>query len=523
MSKRTDISQEIKKYLNGELDARAMHSLERRAQDDPFLMDALEGYEKAGTEQDIHLNELAQRLHQRTEKTERRIIPYRTMGIAASILLFLGIGSFWYLNRTPQQHEVTKTAAITPPTVKGPAPLDASSQKNGAADKAIDTSTKQSIRVATSIATNIRKHSKPAPSSETAFVPPVVAEPKTTQYANAANADKVIDTTKTTTSLDEMVVMDYSAQKKVGKTLKIGIPAADSLIKLPGTTITGVVKDNNGPLPGASVRINGTDIATLTDRQGGFTLTNAPDRTVLDFGYMGYRSKQVPVYKADSMIIAMQPNTSSLNEVMVTGFGTKKRTMVFGGGPAPKEVYLGKPVKGMIKDVGEPVPGATVRIKGTNKTTLTDAKGRFTLYGIADNTMLDVTAEGYLQNEVKVVKPDMQIIPIHPDGNSTADNAAQANDNNQMLPPRPSGGWDDFDDYLKQNAASPDGKAGTVKLTFTVNADNSLSDFKIIKGVSAQTDNAAIKLIWIGPTWFSRSDDQPETVTVSIKFKADKK
>jgi len=177
----------------------------------------------------------------------------------------------------------------------------------------------------------------------------------------------------------------------------------------------------------------------------------------------------------------------------------------------------------MIKDVGEPVPGATVRIKGTNKTTLTDAKGRFTLYGIADNTMLDVTAEGYLQNEVKVVKPDMQIIPIHPDGNSTADNAAQANDNNQALPPRPSGGWDDFNDYLKQNALSPDGKAGTVKLTFTVNADNSLSDFKIIKSVSAQMDNAAIKMIWIGPTWFSRSDDQPETVTVSIKFKADKK
>ena len=37
-----DISQ-IKKYLEGKLDARSRYELERRAQDDPFLMDALEG------------------------------------------------------------------------------------------------------------------------------------------------------------------------------------------------------------------------------------------------------------------------------------------------------------------------------------------------------------------------------------------------------------------------------------------------------------------------------------------------
>jgi len=46
VSKQTDISQQIRKYLNGELDARAMHQLEKEAQNDPFLMEALEGYEK---------------------------------------------------------------------------------------------------------------------------------------------------------------------------------------------------------------------------------------------------------------------------------------------------------------------------------------------------------------------------------------------------------------------------------------------------------------------------------------------
>ena len=47
MSREKDILQ-IRKYLNGELDAAAMHELERRALDDPFLADAIEGFEHAG-------------------------------------------------------------------------------------------------------------------------------------------------------------------------------------------------------------------------------------------------------------------------------------------------------------------------------------------------------------------------------------------------------------------------------------------------------------------------------------------
>ena len=47
MSKKNDILQ-IRKYLNGELNARAMHQLERRAQDDPFLMDAMKVMKRLG-------------------------------------------------------------------------------------------------------------------------------------------------------------------------------------------------------------------------------------------------------------------------------------------------------------------------------------------------------------------------------------------------------------------------------------------------------------------------------------------
>jgi len=48
--KETDILL-IRKYLNGELDARAMHELERRSLDDPFLMEAMQGYEQTEGDQ----------------------------------------------------------------------------------------------------------------------------------------------------------------------------------------------------------------------------------------------------------------------------------------------------------------------------------------------------------------------------------------------------------------------------------------------------------------------------------------
>jgi hypothetical protein len=499
VSKHTDISQEIKKYLNGELDAHAMHNLERRAQDDPFLMDALEGYEKSRPEHDSQLAELTQRLQQRTEKKERRTIPYRILGIAASILLFLSIGLFWYLNRSPRQIEIARSVVVNPPEQRMPVTPGKPSEK--AADT--PASSNQNARSADNY--TLKKTYRKKVASKGAFEnPPAIAS---IYEGPVVSADKITNTSKDTTPLNEMVVMEY-AQQKASKSPKTNTSIVDSLIKLPGKAITGVVNDKTGPLPGVSVRIKGTDIATLTDDQGRFSIPGANNRAVLELGYIGYQSQQVAVYKPDSMIIAMQPVSNALNEVTTAGFAAKRRTN--GGFIDLKAVDFGKPVKGMIKDAGEPVPGATVKVKGADKTTLTDAGGRFTLYNVPGNAELEVNAEDYQRKVAGLTKDNLQIISIHPD---------VAVPVNQELLARPSTGWTDLYGYLKQNAVSPDGKTGIVELSFTVNADNTLSDFKVIKSLGPQTNNAAIKLIWIGPTWYSRSDDKPSTVMVNVRFK----
>ncbi|MFD2872973.1 carboxypeptidase-like regulatory domain-containing protein [Mucilaginibacter ximonensis] len=100
---RNDISQ-INNYLKGKLDARAMYELERNTQDDPFLMDALDGFEIIGTDQSANLDELKTRLANRVvKKKERNVLLWRVLPIAACLLLL--IGGYW-LFETPTQQPI---------------------------------------------------------------------------------------------------------------------------------------------------------------------------------------------------------------------------------------------------------------------------------------------------------------------------------------------------------------------------------------------------------------------------------
>jgi hypothetical protein len=83
----------IRKYLNGELDARAMYELERRAQDDPYLMDVLMGMEMGNeTEDEDSLATIDQLLGQRVQKVQtKKMIPWKSWSIAASVVIGVSV------------------------------------------------------------------------------------------------------------------------------------------------------------------------------------------------------------------------------------------------------------------------------------------------------------------------------------------------------------------------------------------------------------------------------------------------
>ena len=82
----------------------------------------------------------------------------------------------------------------------------------------------------------------------------------------------------------------------------------------------------------------------------------------------------------------------------------------------------------------------------------------------------------------------------------------------------PQNGWSSFETYLKESAVSPDGKTGTVKVSFMVNNDGRCGGFKVETSLTKAADQKAIELIKNGPSWIGNTDGPPKETTISVEF-----
>ncbi len=94
--------------------------------------------------------------------------------------------------------------------------------------------------------------------------------------------------------------------------------------------ITGRVSDKNeAGIPGVSVKIKGTTMGTVTDLNGHFTITVSDETAILEFTYVGYTTKEVPVKgKSEIRIMLEEAAATDMEEVVVTAFGTQKKESV---------------------------------------------------------------------------------------------------------------------------------------------------------------------------------------------------
>ncbi len=91
-------------------------------------------------------------------------------------------------------------------------------------------------------------------------------------------------------------------------------------------TVTGTVSDENGiPLPGVNVQIEGTGTGTSTDINGKYAITLPDVNAVLIFSFIGYEPQKVPTQGKTVIDITLAPSMSSLEEVVVIGYGTQKK------------------------------------------------------------------------------------------------------------------------------------------------------------------------------------------------------
>src|SRR5690606_5105113 len=115
-------------------------------------------------------------------------------------------------------------------------------------------------------------------------------------------------------------------------------------------TVTGTVVDSLGEtLIGVSVKVKGTNSGTSTNNSGVFTL-NAPDEnSTLEVSYIGFVSQEIQINGRKKLDIIRKEKDSSLDEVVVVGYGTRK-----------KETLTGAISTVTASDIGRVHGGATV-------------------------------------------------------------------------------------------------------------------------------------------------------------------
>ena len=98
-----------------------------------------------------------------------------------------------------------------------------------------------------------------------------------------------------------------------------------------GKKVTGVVVDGTGePVIGANVVVKGTTNGTITDFDGNYTIEGVPADGILVFSYIGYLSQEIPVGNQSSIKVTLKEDTQTLDEVVVVGYGTMRKSDVTG-------------------------------------------------------------------------------------------------------------------------------------------------------------------------------------------------
>lgn len=324
---------------------REMHQIEKAALDDPFLADAMEGYQMmpaVNIKDDIE--ELQNRLQEKTSRPEKTSFIW--WKVAAILLLVLGASTTaWWLNRpgidstslakneaAVQKSEIdssvkpeallnitdtgtlekTSAVKIEPRTTDQLASSEKSTGKAGAVF-AKDEQLKKEESIA------LLDKEKPAKDN----VSEIKAKPLETEITAAIEQPKSAKPSTADEKDDKLREMTMARQQK-----SASLPSVSQNTSTPTYYFRGLVTDEqNKPVPYASVRISQLNNGTYTDVLGRFSIVASDSVLTTDIVSVGYSSKKITLFaRTASTIVRMEPSSTSLSEVVVTKSRKSKET-----------------------------------------------------------------------------------------------------------------------------------------------------------------------------------------------------
>jgi TonB-linked SusC/RagA family outer membrane protein len=178
--------------------------------------------------------------------------------------------------------------------------------------------------------------------------------------------------------------------------------------------VTGKVITATGePAVGATITVKGTDAATSSDAKGNYRISVPSSNSTLIFSMVGMQPSEVLVNRSGVVNATLQPVGGSLNEVVVVGYGTQKKSVVTGAISSVKARDLENVPNGRIEQAlqgrvsgvtimqnsGQPGSASTIRIRG-----ITTFNNNNPLW-VVDGVVVDAGGIGYLnQNDIESIE-----------------------------------------------------------------------------------------------------------------------
>lgn len=179
--------------------------------------------------------------------------------------------------------------------------------------------------------------------------------------------------------------------------------------------IKGKVYDESGlPIPGATILLKGTTTSSVSDIDGNYQIKAASSGTLL-FSYVGYASIEQPINGKTTIDVRFKQQNQDLEEVVVVGYGTQKKSVVTGAISSVKAKDLEKVPNGRIEQAlqgrvsgvtiaassGQPGSTSTIRVRGV--TTFGDG-GNNPLW-VVDGVVVASGGIGYLnQSDIESIE-----------------------------------------------------------------------------------------------------------------------
>ena len=306
-------------YIRGLRKGKEAHRLEKESMQDPFLADAMDGYNQVEGNHEQRIEKLRMQVSAHSAKKESTYAI--TWSIAACLIIGFGISSYFLFLKKSMTDEVfiaeesvsiklAEPAAPPTPAIPATPTVPATPQKE--------------IALAT---TKVKTDSTPISeiTARQADKKDMIAEIQTTsqpQGAPVAAVPMMEEVSEETAALQEVVATIDTFESESDKKMKL---AKVATILPQNNMIKGRVTDGKGePLIGASVTYKGTNIGTITNMNGEFSLVKKDDKKRLTAEYIGYDPVEIQVDTSRTMLIAMNENKQALNEVVVVGYGAKK-------------------------------------------------------------------------------------------------------------------------------------------------------------------------------------------------------